>query len=401
MIVPCELELIESGIGYSVSVTKQTISPSDEIEFQNQMKNDEFDPEVRILIITQCKIPKFPRVIINHFHNLEKLTVFQSNLKSITKLELKEFKNLKIVNFGFNELVFVPGDLFQFNRHLEEIHFRNNKIKFIGAKLFDGLESLKFVDFRGNDKIDNYVSIIDESFYSNYGNRETMEALLEKIRENCAPQIDEDELAARYGMTNGGNYPGNHAEHQQQITPHSFLDDMQSFILRGEFKDFVVKVAGREFKIFKVFLAARSETFAEYLRNNPGADSMEIKGISAEDFERVMNYVNFGRQPYAKNMSDVFVAAGKLKIEGLKNVTAKALISSMKDEKNLGVLLKILNMAFEHEHNELRLNAFEEIKKRFPSRQLKDELALQPEKLKRIIDAQLMLEQQFNDLESN
>lgn len=392
MIVPCELEAIENTEGYKYSVTKQSISPSvDEVKFQNQINNDEFDTNVKFLLISQCTIPKFPREINNDFRHLEKLTIMQSQLKSITKFELKSFKNLKIVNFNFNDLAFLPGDLFHCNMKLEEIHFKSNKIEYIGPKLIESLQSLTYADFRDNKNINKYLSINEIAFYGNYGFRVTLEGLMEIIHEKCAPPIDENELAARYGMRNGGNYPGNHAEHQLQITPHSFIDDMQNFFMRGEFKDFTVKVADREFKIYKSVLAARSKTFTEYLRNNPEAVSMDLLDITAENFDRVMKFVQFERQPYTENVADVFIAAGKLEIEGLKTVTANLMIASMKNEKNLENLLKILSMANDYEHDELRLKAFEEIKKQFPGSQLKDELARQPEKLKRIIDVKLML----------
>lgn len=395
MIVPCLLTEIENADGYVLSVTKQAISPSaDEVKFQN---NDEFDSQVKSLHINQCTIPKFPRDILNDLSNLTRLTVMQSRLKSITKFSLKSFKKLKIVNFNNNELAFLPGDLFHFNRQLEEVHFKHNKVEFIGGKLLEGLP-LTFADFRDNKNINKYLNINEEKFYDNYGFRVSMEGLMTIILEKCSPPIDENELAARYGMRNGGNFPGNHAEHQLQIAPHSFIDDMQNFFMRGEFKDFTVKAGGREFKIHKIVLAARSETVAEYLRNNENADFMEIEGIQAEDFERVMKFVQFERQPYSENVKEVFKAAGKLKIEGLKLVTAKLMMKSMENEKDLEKLFEILSMANEFEQEELRVKAFERIKKRFPGRQLKDDLAVQLEKLKKIIDVQLMLDKQFNEL---
>ena len=58
-----------------------------------------------------------------------------------------------------------------------------------------------------------------------------------------------------------------------------------------------------------------------------------------------------------------------------------------------------MSLAGKFEHEELKLKAFEEIKKHFPGRNLKEELANNKEKLKSLINAKIVLEQQLEDLE--
>lgn len=187
---------------------------------------------------------------------------------------------------------------------------------------------------------------------------------------------------------------------EDELKLNNFVDDMKKFLARDEFKDFTIKVGDRDFKVHKFVFVVRSDTFAELIKNNPEAEDLVLEDMSLEVFECIMSYVYTDNLPETQNIHEVFAAAGKLKIKGLMNITASKLIKSMDNEKNLEILYKILNFAHKFEHADLRLRAFDGIKKHFPGSQLKDDLARQPEKLKKIIETKLKLEKYLKNLES-
>lgn len=88
----------------------------------------------------------------------------------------------------------------------------------------------------------------------------------------------------------------------------------------------------------------------------------------------------------------IFAAAGKLKIEGLKKITAKKLMATV-NHKNA---FEVLFVSHTFEHNELKAKAFAEIKKAYP--EIDSELANEPEKLLKVMEASKLLEEEIGKL---
>jgi hypothetical protein len=141
----------------------------------------------------------------------------------------------------------------------------------------------------------------------------------------------------------------------------------------------------------------RSETFADLIKNNPDANELILDGTPVEIFEVIYLFIYTDEAPKdPKNAQEIFAAASKLKIKKLKEIYAKILIEKVENEKNLEELWKIFNLGVKFEFEELKLKAFGEIKGNF-GENLKDDFLNDPEKLKKIIEAKLTLEEQLRD----
>jgi Leucine-rich repeat (LRR) protein len=169
--------------------------------FEGDHEENRCNDDVQHLDIWDSKITKIPCGLGEVFKNVTRLWIGFSNLREISKEDLKEFQNLtsfivyknqleeipkdlfefntklKIIllrfnkiqriesglldelqdleNFdvGHNEIELVPGDFFKFNKKLKKFSFKCNKIKFVGPELLDGLSDLTYVDFEGNPSV--------------------------------------------------------------------------------------------------------------------------------------------------------------------------------------------------------------------------------------------------------
>lgn len=364
---------------------RQSIPPTEnKIKFVNQFETTDFDTEINFLQIQQCTIQKFPNEIENNFTNLERLTIMQSKLRCITKFELK-FPKLKILNLNFNELEFLPGDLFNYTQNIKEIHFKNNKIKFIGGKLIDTLGFLNYADFRGNININHYMSDNGDSFNEDFGHRVKVDKLKELFNDKCKPGIHEDLMIVKYEMKQ---------QNQQGVVEHNLTNDIKKLFISDEFKDFTIKVNSKSFKVYKLIYIARCGKFAEFIRNNPNAVEMELENVNEEIFKEINYFIRHDRLNCYENPLKIYTTAGELEIESLK----QHLMPILMMEKSLNEILEILTLANKFKHDELIVKAFEEIKKQFEGKELKEELARQPGKLKKLVEMKIQLEKELKEV---
>lgn len=101
-----------------------------------------------------CKI--LPSGFSSVFKNIQGLTIWKANLKTISKDDLKEFPDLREIWVYHNpELIYLESNLFEYNPKVESINFHSNKIKFVGLSFFDSLPKLKRALFNNNDCIND------------------------------------------------------------------------------------------------------------------------------------------------------------------------------------------------------------------------------------------------------
>lgn len=93
----------------------------------------------------------FPHNLTHFFKNLDKIQIHNSNIKSITKDDLKQFNGkLKVLQLQGNEIDVIKSDLFDDNKNLEIFWVYNNKIRHVEEKALDGLENLIWLSFSSN-----------------------------------------------------------------------------------------------------------------------------------------------------------------------------------------------------------------------------------------------------------
>lgn len=94
-----------------------------------------------------------PSGIGSLFKNLQGLEIYRAGLKAITKEDLKQFPNLKVLWIYANDLQTLPPGLLENNPKLISISFWNNNINSIAADIFDTLEDLQRVTLKENSCI--------------------------------------------------------------------------------------------------------------------------------------------------------------------------------------------------------------------------------------------------------
>ncbi|KAJ6636799.1 Leucine-rich repeat-containing protein 15 [Pseudolycoriella hygida] len=99
-------------------------------------------------VLSVCEI--IPAGIGSTFPNVEALTVWRSNLRSVSSRDLEQFKNLREIWLFTNELEYLESTLFQYNPNVEVISFNANNIKSIGGNFFNFLPKLKKAFFHYN-----------------------------------------------------------------------------------------------------------------------------------------------------------------------------------------------------------------------------------------------------------
>lgn len=136
--------------------------------------------------------------------------------------------------------------------------------------------------------------------------------------------------------------------------------DIQNLLKSDDFRDFTVIVSDTKFKVHKFILAARSPTIAEMIKNNPDADDLCLHNMEVDIFNIILDYIYNNEMPSDFNnfSARVFVAAGKLKLEPLKEHVGKILCGTINDEN----CLDLLTIGKFYNHKELKEKALEKVR---------------------------------------
>ncbi|XP_070494237.1 uncharacterized protein [Chironomus tepperi] len=342
-----------------------------------------------------CSLTKVPQGLTRIFPNLKVLYIQRSGLTTITKSDLAEYKNLERIYINGNDIKFLPGDLFDGFKNLEVIGFNDNKIELIEPNILDGLDKIKHVNFRGNP---NYTKCYSQFSYWNPN------ATLEEVKDELI-LMENKNLKDKNAELNADNQnlkdevDDVNAQNQKlQAENRKFI----SFLTDETFKDFQIQIGDRKFAVHKFLIAARSPTLAEILKNNPGLENLKLVDIPVGIFEVILNYFYTDELPGVDGMNvlHLYATAGKLKIEELKEYAATKIIQSL-DSKNPHEVLKLSN---KYNHDEMRYQAYEALKKKYPDVNFRPELAVDNDQLdalmsqiKRKEEADRKMEEMFNN----
>lgn len=299
------------------------------------------------------------------------LRILNSNLSEIKRDDLREYSEFVQLSFSYNEIEFLPGDLFADMRNLEIILFNGNKLEKIDPNLLDGLNKLKFVSFRNNPCIDKCYDRRGV-----HGNATLDSLKLEISSKNSKPSTP---LVRKINKNNNEKCS---CKSDKKCCNGVWLD-LKQIMMNEKFKDFTVIVNEEKFKVHKFVFAACSAVLTEIIENNIEAESLNLTDISTETFRTILNFIYTDEmpQPNYTNFIQLYAAAGRLKIEKLKNFAAEKLI----DEINENNAIEILALADKYENKNLHQKSFQEIKKILCAFKIRDDLAMEPEKLKNLL----------------
>ena len=265
--------------------------------------------------------------------------------------------------------------------NLEEIYFDDNQLTVIEPEILDKLEKLKYASFDYNP---NFTSSV------NCNNRQALvdfkELLIEKFLENS-------ENVKKYLKKSIEKSQNLKTELKFEKQKNSYItskyqkcihSDIEAYLQDKATKDFQIQIDDHEFPVHKFLLAARSPTLAEILKNNPEVENLNLVDISVEIFEIILKFLYTDELPGddGTNFLHLFAAAGKLKIQELKKFTGNKVIEQI-DEDNV---IDIFKLGFKYENAEMMQKAFDKIKEKYPKINFKDEWAVDPDKMIKIIE---------------
>lgn len=416
MEVHCVFEDIKSDIDnenyFVCGVKDQKILENHDLKFIGKHEVGRSKYDVTSIYFHNCEVTKVPQGLTKIFPNLTTIDIRISNLKNLCRNDLIEYKNLKEFRCYLNQIEFLPGDLFEDFKNLELISFYGNHLKIIEPNFLDGLSKLKFVDLRenlnfnkwfstlphlkGNISLDELKTELLEKFFTQNSNLVKdfclrLQLKVQNFRE-CKDKLVEKNLRLKTKYENSKNEKStltlnfqNQIDDLTSKLETGLLADLKASTKDETSKDLIIFVNDRVFKVHKFLIVARSPALAEILKNNLELDNLNLVNITEEIFEKILKYLYTDELPGddQTNYLHLFATAGKLKIEELKNHAATKLFDLI-NETNA---LNILEWSNKYDHKELRQKAFEEIKKKYPKLEFKDEWSTQFDKLLKIIQA--------------
>lgn len=357
---------------YTCFVKNQIIEPGKTLVFPKfTVMFMDLKKGVRAVEFSDCKLFEVPQSLTGTFVYLEVLSIRNCFLKTIDRHQLSSFKHLKQLYIVANELTSLPADLFDDLPNIEAVSFYQNKITSIDCKILEKLVNLKYADFRQNVNINCCYAIApythpNGDYYSRISSLSNLITLIEMHSMN-----------EKKKRTKGCGLP----------------NDIRRFIAEEKFKDLRIFVSNREFKVHKFLMIARSSFLAVKLQDNP--ETIELTEFSPEIFEKVLDFIYNESFPVDdENAMEIYEAAGKLDIVELKDFCAEEMIENINDEN----ALKVLFLSCKFSNYDLKLKAFNVIKKMFPDKKFKDELADDPETIKKMLFVREKLEKEFENL---
>lgn len=159
--IQCRYQVAEWFFGtfYSCEATITNVdNPTNVTEITGIHMSGQNDGSVKGIFVNGHRIlTEIPNGIEKFFPNLEAFQWFQGNISTIGSSTFRPFPNLLSINVGDNQLVTLPGDLFQYTRKLKGIYFYINLLAHVGHGLFTGLSNLTEAVFTANPCINAFA----------------------------------------------------------------------------------------------------------------------------------------------------------------------------------------------------------------------------------------------------
>ncbi|XP_070491822.1 uncharacterized protein [Chironomus tepperi] len=379
---------------YSCYIHNQNISSDGDIQIRGNHSYQFTDDHVHNVWISNCTITKIPKGITKIFPNMKVFEIRNSKLDKIEKNDLVEYRSLEKFCCIENPITYLPGDLFEGFGNLEWIEFWGNNLQIIEPNILDGLTKLKYVEFSrdhhakrfsmyprlsSNASLEEIKNELVRKYPQKLKDVQKLEDLVNQLREENE-KLKEDVIKVQ-GI---------------QLKSELF-DDLKKMLQKNEHKDFTINIIGEEFRVHKFLLAARSPVLAKMFLEAPDAENLRLVEISPGTFKIILKYIYTDELPAENqvNFLDLFAAAGRLQIKALQDYAAMKISPRI----NAHNVLDILELSVKYGHDDLKQKSFEILKKKYAQMPLNDEILMQAEKLKKIIDSLKKKEEAIRKLE--
>lgn len=319
-------------------------------------------------IYHKLTVKYFPKGMKQIFSNLTSVKIHDCELKEITKNDFEDLQQLEKLSLKNNKLATLPSDLFENMPWLISIEFNGNKLKFFSSKVVKPLmnNELELIDFRGNISID--------SFYGPKirGGVRTVEELMRIINKNCTKQRKEANCWK--------------AAHTVKMSK-GFASLWES----GNLSDFTIIVGLRKFRVHKTVLSIHSPVLAGMFgqAENIEKEEMNISEVNSEGAYDFLRFLYTGDLPDLNNAMFVFALAAKLEVNELSLICEQIICEDVLSDSSAYDIF-MLGQNFNSET--LKLAAFNQIKAMFPDANVPDHLMKDPENLKKLIEANELLQ---------
>jgi hypothetical protein len=309
--------------------------------------------------------------------------VFNANIQKLKKDDFLGCGQLKELWLNNLNIEYLPGNLFYHMPNLEIVSVQSCEVKYINSDILDNLKNLKVAKFNYNARINEFY----DSVSNNNNEGITLEELKQKIKQIGPPSgYDLSEYFEPTVM-----FPDEIIQPINDYLPETVMDDIRKFTDNEKYKDLTVSVDGDDFKVHKFVLAARSSVLAELIYKNQQS-TLELTDMRKEIFHDILTYIYYDELPEINNNAfDLFSAACRFDIDVLK----KHAISKMTTGVTAENALEMLIYGKLYDNESLKKNAFDEVKKMFPGKELSEELTEDTDKLKKIINAKKLMDEKI------
>ncbi|KAL7012445.1 hypothetical protein ACKWTF_014858 [Chironomus riparius] len=327
-----------------------------------------------------CNMTFVPRGICTVYPNLQILLVYNSNVQKLKKDDFLGCEQLKELWLNSLNIEYLPGNLFHHMPNLEIVSVQSCKVKYIDNDILDHLKNLKVAKFNSNEQINAFYDSV--SLKTSDGiSLEELKQMFKKLSPPNYYDLSEYFEADKLDPVQPTN----------DYLADSVIADIKKFTENEKYKDLTVIVDGDDFKVHKFVMAARSSVFADMIYKNQQS-TLELTDLRKEIFQDILIYIYSDELPEINNNAfDLFSAACRFDIDVLKKHAISKMTSGVTAENALDML--ICGKLYGNES--LKKNAFDEIKKMFPDRELSEELTEDTEKLKKIIDAKMVMDEKI------
>lgn len=357
-----------------------------ELKFKKKHFDQNWIMEFKNVILTN--IPKHD-ILLAHAPNLVELSISFSSLRDIAKHDLYGLAQLKTLRLNNNLIEYLPGNLFEFTPNLVSVDFMRNQIKYIDPNILVPLKSLTYFNLIGNSHID--------ALYSKTGAKKGL---------NIHSSLDN----FKQEITRCCNQPppSNNEAYIQHLTALCESQKVQIFNMRKTIaklskspedmdpEDFLIVVNDKHYMLNKKALVDNSKMFEKFFEQNPDADCLEIENVSEEIFDEIAKFIETGLKPNKNlNAFEVYNASNRLEIEGLKAIIVDAMMNDVNEENAIDILLFCNDFG---KLDDLKMKAFEEFKKNFPTKSLHKDIASLSETLKKLWDGKLKMDKLIEEM---
>jgi hypothetical protein len=143
------------------SVEWKIESPNQVVTTINGIQLSNFNPDVNRRLVIENQIVNFiPHGLGQFFPENSVIQIDNSKLKEVRREDMEQFPDLEIFSSNFNDVQFLPTDLFHGSPKIRSISFNSNKITSVGRNFLTGIPLLHgWVSFWNNPCIDDQEAL--------------------------------------------------------------------------------------------------------------------------------------------------------------------------------------------------------------------------------------------------